>query len=115
VPGGSRRVLDGRRKAATGAADARDGRAADGRMEARGRRGRAPRNGDGADGDKSSPGRAAMGGRGGRPRRAADERPLRMAATGGGRAAAAEGRDWQRMGEDGAAADSALLVEKKET
>jgi len=41
VPGGSRRVLDGRRKAATGAADARDGRAADGRMEARGR---APRN-----------------------------------------------------------------------
>ena len=96
-----------------GAADARDGRAAGGRMEARGRRGRAPRNGDGADGDKSSPGRAATGGRGGRPRRAADERPLRMAATGGGRAAAAEGHDWQRMGEDGAAADGAPLVEKK--
>ena len=36
-----------------------------------------------------------------------------MAATGGGRAAAAEGRDWQRMGEDGAAADGAPLVGKK--
>ena len=49
-------------------------------------------------------------------------RPRRTAATGGGRAAAAdgredgaavEGRDWQRMGEDGAAADGAPLVGKK--
>jgi len=49
-------------------------------------------------------------------------RPRRTAATGGGRAAAAdgredgaaaEGRDWQQMGEDGAAADGAPLVEKK--
>ena len=50
-----------------------------------------------------------MGGRGGRPRRAADERLLWMAATGGGRAAAAEGRDWQRTGRE---PQTAAAVEK---